>query len=265
MNKNIKYTKDIILEAVKTSISIHGVLDKLNLSKTGGNHSYIKSRIVFFKIDTSHFLGKGSNLNCSPINKKTPQQALVELPFGSAREKTKVLRRCLIEIGKEHKCEGTNCGISDKWLDKKITLQIHHIDGNGLNNKIDNLMFLCPNCHSQTENYGRKKERILNFCEHCKTPINKNRKKCRECFNNQGYKNIKINKEDNRIKTRKVTRPTKEELEHLINTTPMTKIGKMFNVSDNAVRKWAKYYNIELKNRQGFWTKEKYKKNAILE
>ena len=77
--------------------------------------------------------------------------------------------------------------------------------------------------------------------------------------------NTRVNKENNRIKTRKVVRPSKEELEQLINTTPMTAIGKMFNVSDNAVRKWAKYYSIELKNRQGFWTKEKYRKNAILE
>ena len=134
-----------------------------------------------------------------------------------------------------------------------------------LNNKIDNLMFLCPNCHSQTENYGMKKIKPVNFCENCKNPINRNRKKCRDCFNDPKYKNKRINKENNRIKTRKVVRPSKEELEQLINTTPMTAIGKMFNVSDNAVRKWAKYYNIELKNRQGFWTKEKYRKNAILE
>ncbi|MBP7540539.1 MAG: HNH endonuclease [Saprospiraceae bacterium] len=36
-------------------------------------------------------------------------------------------------------------------------MQVDHIDGNYLNNLKDNLRFLCPNCHSQTANYGSKK------------------------------------------------------------------------------------------------------------
>lgn len=36
----------------------------------------------------------------------------------------------------------------------KVPLQIHHIDGNCLNNKEENLQLLCPNCHSLTETYG---------------------------------------------------------------------------------------------------------------
>ena len=36
----------------------------------------------------------------------------------------------------------------------KIPLQIHHIDGNCLNNKEENLQLLCPNCHSLTETFG---------------------------------------------------------------------------------------------------------------
>lgn len=35
-----------------------------------------------------------------------------------------------------------------------IPLQIHHIDGNCLNNEENNLELLCPNCHALTENYG---------------------------------------------------------------------------------------------------------------
>jgi hypothetical protein len=54
-----------------------------------------------------------------------------------------------------------------------------------------------------------------------------------------------------RPKSRKVkNRPSKEELQAMINTTPMLQIGKNFGVSDNAVRKWAKYYEIELGKRK---------------
>lgn len=37
-----------------------------------------------------------------------------------------------------------------------IPLQIHHIDGNALNNTEGNLQLLCPNCHSLTENFGSR-------------------------------------------------------------------------------------------------------------
>jgi hypothetical protein len=47
------------------------------------------------------------------------------------------------------------CGLSD-WLGDKISLETHHIDGNNKNNTIDNLQILCPNCHSQTNNYRGK-------------------------------------------------------------------------------------------------------------
>ena len=64
------------------------------------------------------------------------------------------IKKRLIEAGyKENRCEC--CGLTD-WNGKPISLQLHHIDGNPQNNKINNLMILCPNCHTQTDNYGSK-------------------------------------------------------------------------------------------------------------
>ena len=42
----------------------------------------------------------------------------------------------------------------------KIPIEINHKDGNFMNNKIENLEILCPNCHSLTDNYkgANKKE-----------------------------------------------------------------------------------------------------------
>lgn len=37
-----------------------------------------------------------------------------------------------------------------------VPLQIHHIDGNSLNNSESNLQVLCPNCHALTENFGSR-------------------------------------------------------------------------------------------------------------
>lgn len=47
------------------------------------------------------------------------------------------------------------CKITD-WQNKKISLQLDHIDGNAGNNKPENLRLICPNCHSQTETFGSK-------------------------------------------------------------------------------------------------------------
>jgi hypothetical protein len=54
---------------------------------------------------------------------------------------------------REWKCEC--CGLSE-WNGKELTLEIHHIDGNPNNNVINNLQILCPNCHSQTDNWRSK-------------------------------------------------------------------------------------------------------------
>lgn len=49
----------------------------------------------------------------------------------------------------------SECFISE-WKNKPLTLQVDHIDGDAENNSVDNVRYLCPNCHSQTETYGSK-------------------------------------------------------------------------------------------------------------
>jgi len=66
------------------------------------------------------------------------------------REPSARLRRAMLESGFVYECG--ECHITS-WNGKKLNLEIDHKDGNPLNNKRDNLVFLCPNCHSQTETY----------------------------------------------------------------------------------------------------------------
>lgn len=70
-------------------------------------------------------------------------------------QKAHIFRDDLIAI-RGHKCE---CCGNTQWLKQPITLEIHHKNGNKCDNTLDNLILLCPNCHSYTDNYGSKNKK----------------------------------------------------------------------------------------------------------
>ena len=66
------------------------------------------------------------------------------------------LRKKLLEEGiKECKCE--RCGLTE-WMGQEIPLELHHLDGNHYNNKLENLVILCSNCHSQIHGYSKREK-----------------------------------------------------------------------------------------------------------
>lgn len=68
------------------------------------------------------------------------------------------LKKRLFSSGlKEKRCEGENCGITE-WRGKPISFELHHVNGINNDHRLENLLILCPNCHSQTDSYkGRNK------------------------------------------------------------------------------------------------------------
>lgn len=70
----------------------------------------------------------------------------------------KVKKRLISEGRLENKC--SECGISDSYNGKPITLQLDHINGINNDHRFENLRLLCPNCHSQTDTWcGRGKKK----------------------------------------------------------------------------------------------------------
>lgn len=63
--------------------------------------------------------------------------------YGRHRLKERIIKKSLLE----YCCSG--CGITDEWNGKPIVLELDHKNGINNDNRLDNLRFMCPNCHSQ--------------------------------------------------------------------------------------------------------------------
>jgi 5-methylcytosine-specific restriction endonuclease McrA len=75
------------------------------------------------------------------------------LQLDTPRSRVHIKRRLISERLKHHRCE--ECGIGS-WRGKPLSLALHHINGSKHDNRLENLALLCPNCHSQTPNFGVK-------------------------------------------------------------------------------------------------------------
>jgi Homeodomain-like domain-containing protein len=84
-----------------------------------------------------------------------PRPRLEPLPAvlaaGRRRSRKHVKLRLLSAGLKEPRCEG--CDLTD-WRGQPISFELHHVNGDGLDNRLENLLLLCPNCHSQTDTWG---------------------------------------------------------------------------------------------------------------
>lgn len=148
-----KYTKEILEPIVKESLSFAQVIRKLGIKWSGGQQQNIKRRISSYHIDISHFLGQRANCGTNHKgSKKEWQDILILMPDGSSRQEAYKLRRALIECGVVYEC--SSCKNNGTWCDKVLRLQVNHKNKNWLDNRSENLEFLCPNCHSQTASWG---------------------------------------------------------------------------------------------------------------
>ena len=84
----------------------------------------------------------------------------MRLAPGGARTKTVLLRRALDDLGVSHVCG--ECGIGDTWQGGRLVLEIDHINGDRLDNRQENLRYLCPSCRSQTSTFAnRSRDRFI--------------------------------------------------------------------------------------------------------
>ena len=139
------WTDDQLIEAVRSSFSLTEVSSKLYQKASGSNYETIKKHVSRLSIDCSHFVRL-------PSRKVTDQLLFVCRPslsgshIGLIRDRFRELVPYLCE----------QCGNPGIWEGAPLTLQMDHRNGDRKDNRLENLRWICPNCHSQTINFGSR-------------------------------------------------------------------------------------------------------------
>ncbi|MEU6590175.1 HNH endonuclease signature motif containing protein [Streptomyces sp. NPDC046881] len=158
--EGVKWTREVLEPVVAVSTSTNEVVRRLGLDSVGGHQANIARRIKAYGIDTSHFTpAVRTERMRHNQRRRTPEEILVEDTSAHApRVPSQRLKRAMRELGVEERC--ALCGTEPLWLGERLPLEVDHVDGNWRNNRVENLRFLCPNCHSTTDTYrGRGKSR----------------------------------------------------------------------------------------------------------
>ena len=146
-----KYTKEWLEELCANSYSYAEVLRKAGRVQGGGSQETLKRKIVEFNIDIAHFTGQRWQHSPTFKEKYTPENLFVR----NSQVSNQTIRKYLLQYNLlEYRC--AECGCDGQWRGKILALQLHHQDGDRTNNTLDNLVFLCPNCHAVTDSYGGK-------------------------------------------------------------------------------------------------------------
>lgn len=152
-----KYDKEWLEELCKNSYSLAEVLKKAGRKPGGGSQETLKRKIAEFNIDTNHFTGqlwnKGKTKETDErLNYGKEKYSLEEVFCKNSPVTQKVLRGYVERHNiLEYKCQ--TCGCNGNWQNGIISLEIDHINGINNDNRIENLHYLCPNCHALTDTY----------------------------------------------------------------------------------------------------------------
>lgn len=232
------YTEDEVRDAIKDSRSLSEALRRLGLRPVGGNYRTLRRLIAHYGVPTDHLDPNWTNRVPRPATSVPLSDVLVA---GSTYSRRRVKER-LYESGlKGRQCE--LCGQGELWRGRPMALILDHINGVGDDNRLENLRIVCPNCAATLDTHCGRKNRIPvtpRSCLHCGSEFTPKYPQHRYCSQTCGVHSK--GSRDPHPERRKVERPPYHQLMAELAATSYSAVGRRYGVSDNAVRKWVRWY-----------------------
>ncbi len=225
-NRNIirNLSKEKLQQLINDSQSLGEVIKKLGLAHCGSQYSNLRKRVKNDNLDLSNFSNKRFTDKTVMFNIIPNDLVFIENSTTSRSSvKEKILKQNLIA----YVC--LECGNDGSWNGKKLSLQLDHLNGIRNDNRLNNLRFLCPNCHSQTSTFSGKSKRKSERT---------------------------IIKKDNpfRKQKTKILWPDVEEMKKLVWSKPSSQLSIELGVSDTSIKKYCIKNSINKPSR-GHWSK----------
>jgi hypothetical protein len=250
------YTESEAREAIAASKSWAEALRHLGLCPSGGAWRILKKYASQWRISTDHFDPAAGRRESLRRSKRPLSEVLVE---GSTYSRQNVKRRLLIEGLKKPRCE--LCGQGEVWRGRPLSLILDHINGVRDDHRLENLRMVCPNCAATLDTHCGRRSRIQRGKRHCL--------RCRKAFV-PGYATqrycsrfcgVRWDRSDFRsgrrrqrgipkLGERKVERPPYKQLRREIDETSYLAVARKYGVSDNAVRKWVRFYERQMEREE---------------
>lgn len=211
------------------------------MCQTGGAHATLRKYAGVWGIANGHF-DPYANVRGEGAGRRRPlEEILVEHSTFSRNH----LKDRLYEEGlKQPVCE--LCGQDEHWKGRVMSLILDHVNGVSDDNRLTNLRIVCPNCAATLDTHCARKRRLIRVeqdCVRCGRPFRPHDGRQRYCSRECGMRWDRSGVA--RPASRKVDRPPYSQLLREVHAIGFSATGRRYGVTDNAIRKWLRQYELE--------------------
>jgi transposase len=232
------FPEDSARAAVARAVCWSDALRALGYEPKGHNIRTLQRWARRWKIDASH-LDKNIGRKRASASRQLRLEAVL---VRDSKYPRSLLKPRLLRAGiKQPVCE--MCGQGELWRGRRMSMILDHINGVSNDNRLENLRMVCPNCAATLGTHCGRNLPRSRACPSCGTEFAPRHIRHRYCsMKCWGAEAAELRRGTTHPETRKVSRPSYEQLVADLQTMSYLAVGRKYGVSDNAIRKWLKWY-----------------------